>query len=204
MVVATLRVVGLGAGVGDGEGEGEAVGFVVGVGDAVADGLAVGLEEGVTVGVGVGEGVERSWSRSWLRTLVLCVRICCVCAYSRDNYNNEYDCCYCCCFHFFHCFPVSRCAYLSISIGFSLKTNIQAANYFFSPVNSLKITIASPSGIPSRLASSTAETSPFRGKMLSRVYALCVGYITEAWTASTTNCQSCSFEYSSKIIGINH
>ena len=47
-----------------------------------------------------------------------------------------------------------------------------------------KITNADPSGIFKRCASSRAETSGFSGNTLSRVYALCVGYITDAWVAS--------------------
>jgi hypothetical protein len=46
--------------------------------------------------------------------------------------------------------------------------------------NSSKITNASPIGIPSRLESSNAEISGSCDKMESLVYALCVGYITDA------------------------
>ena len=46
--------------------------------------------------------------------------------------------------------------------------------------NSSKITNASPIGIPSRLESSNAEISGSSDKIESLVYALWVGYITDA------------------------
>lgn len=59
VVVATVRVVGVGVGVGSavGDDEGDVVGFAVGVGDAVGEVDVVGFGEGVTVGEEVGDGV---------------------------------------------------------------------------------------------------------------------------------------------------
>ena len=59
VVVATVRVVGVGVGEGEGDGEGvgEAVGVAVGWGEAVGEGDVPGVGEGVAVGDGVGVGV---------------------------------------------------------------------------------------------------------------------------------------------------
>ena len=60
--------------------------------------------------------------------------------------------------------------------------------------------MASPSGMFSLMASSVGGMLGFSCSMLSRVYDLWVGYITLAWTVSTSMDQSFSFEQSSKFI----
>ena len=71
---------------------------------------------------------------------------------------------------------------------------------FLSCVSSWRITRASPNGIPSFAASSGGDVSGFSGKMVFRVYALWLGYKTNAWTVWTSIGQSFSFEYSSMLM----
>jgi len=73
-----------------------------------------------------------------------------------------------------------------------------------SACNSSKITSASPKGMFSLDASSTGVMSSFSRRIVSLVYALCVGYITLAWAVSTRMSQSFSFVYSSKFMQHQH
>jgi hypothetical protein len=71
---------------------------------------------------------------------------------------------------------------------------------FLSSKSSYKVTMASPKDMFNLIANSWGLMSGFSRMIVSRMYALRLGYITEACTVSTSMTQSFSFVYSSRFI----